>query len=65
MKKALTVLGLGALAALSSAVHLPVPLLQIGLPGILSLYFDLFSGVIQAFIFCMLTLANVGAARQG
>ena len=56
---------LGALAALSSAVHLPVPLLQIGLPGILSLYFDLFSGVIQAFIFCMLTLANVGAARQG
>ena len=56
---------LGALAALSSAVHLPVPLLQIGLPGILSLYFDLFSGVIQAFIFCMLTLANVGAARRG
>ena len=55
---------LSALAALSSALHLPVPLLQIGIPGVLSVYFDLFSGCIQAFIFSMLTMAYVGSARE-
>lgn len=42
---------------------LPVPLLQIGLPGILSLYFDCFTACMQAFIFSMLTMAYVGDAR--
>lgn len=57
---------LGALQALSGAVlgFLPVPLLQIGIPGILSLYFDLFTGAMQAFIFSMLTMAYVGDARS-
>ncbi len=32
------------------------PFLQIGLPAILSVYFDLFSGCLQAFIFAMLTM---------
>ena len=36
-----------------------IPLLQIGLPGILSIYFDVFSGLMQAFIFAMLTMLNV------
>lgn len=35
------------------------PLLQIGLPAILSLYFDIFSGCMQAFIFAMLTMLNI------
>lgn len=48
-----------AFAGLSSAIKLPVPLLQLGLPGIISLYFDLFSGVIQAYIFCTLTMVYV------
>ena len=39
-----------------------IPLLQIGLPAILSLYFDVFSGLMQAFIFAMLTMMNVAGA---
>ncbi|MDO4744910.1 MAG: F0F1 ATP synthase subunit A, partial [Clostridia bacterium] len=35
------------------------PFLQIGLPAILSLYFDLFSGCLQAYIFAMLTMLYV------
>ncbi len=35
------------------------PFLQIGLPAILSLYFDIFSGALQAFIFAMLTMLYV------
>lgn len=60
----ITTLLLGALAALSTALHLPLPIFQIGIPGVLSLYFDLFSGCIQAFIFSMLTMAYVGSARE-
>ncbi|MBQ7455980.1 MAG: F0F1 ATP synthase subunit A [Clostridia bacterium] len=39
-----------------------VPFLQIGLPAVLSLYFDLFSGCMQAFIFAMLTMLFVATA---
>ena len=39
-----------------------IPFLQIGLPAVLSLYFDLFSGGLQAFIFAMLTMLNVSGA---
>ncbi len=35
------------------------PYLQIGLPAILSLYFDIFSGLMQAFIFAMLTMLYI------
>lgn len=35
------------------------PLLQIGIPAVLSLYFDIFSGCLQAFIFAMLTMMYV------
>ena len=60
----------GALAALSSVVFgwIPnqivssIPFLQIGIPAVLSLYFDLFSGFIQALVFCMLTMVYVGEA---
>jgi F-type H+-transporting ATPase subunit a len=36
-----------------------IPFLRIGLPAVLSLYFDLFSSLMQAFIFAMLTMLNV------
>lgn len=35
------------------------PFLQIGLPAILSIYFDVFSGCLQAYIFAMLTMMYV------
>jgi len=35
------------------------PFLQIGLPAILSIYFDIFSGCLQAFIFAMLTMLYI------
>lgn len=35
------------------------PLFQIGLPAIFSIYFDVFSGCLQAFIFAMLTMMYV------
>lgn len=37
------------------------PLLQIGIPAILSIYFDVFSGLLQAFIFAMLTMLYIGS----
>lgn len=39
-----------------------IPLLQIGLPAILSIYFDVFSGLLQAYIFAMLTMMYVSGA---
>ena len=39
-----------------------IPIFQVGIPAILSLYFDLFSGFIQALVFCMLTMVYVGEA---
>lgn len=37
---------------------------QVGIPAVLSVYFDLFSGCIQAYIFSMLTMVNVGSAAE-
>ncbi len=39
-----------------------IPWLQIGIPAVLSIYFDVFSGCLQAFIFAMLTMLNVSGA---
>ena len=36
-----------------------IPFLQIGIPAILSLYLDIFSGLMQAFIFAMLTMLYI------
>ena len=36
-----------------------LPIFRIGLPAIFSLYFDIFSGCMQAFIFAMLTMLNI------
>ena len=35
------------------------PLFQIGLPAVLSIYFDVFSGCLQAFIFATLTMLYI------
>ena len=36
-----------------------IPFFQIGIPAVLSAYFDVFSGCMQAYIFAMLTMLNV------
>ena len=65
----LTSLIYGSLALLSNAVlgWIPgiigeIPLFQAGIPAVLSLYFDLFSGFVQAFVFSLLTMVYVAAA---
>lgn len=66
----LTTMIYGALAAGSSLLlsWIPneiissIPILQVGIPAFLSIYFDLFTGFIQALVFCMLTMVYVGAA---
>lgn len=40
---------------------LGVPILSLGLPAVLSLYFDVFSGVIQAFVFSLLTMIYISS----
>ncbi len=65
----------GALAVASSAllglipgvvgdVLSQIPILSVGLPAITSVYFDWFSGVMQAFIFCMLTVMYIANAAE-
>ena len=39
-----------------------IPFLQVGIPAILSIYFDLFSSFMQAFIFSMLTMLYIANA---
>lgn len=41
-----------------------IPFLSVGIPAITSLYFDWFSGVMQAFIFCMLTIMYIANAAE-
>ena len=42
-----------------------IPLLQVGIPAVFSVYFDIFSSCLQAFIFCMLTMMYIGSAAEG
>ena len=49
----------GALALLGLS---GVPYLEVGIPGILSLYFDVFSGGVQALVFSLLTMVYIGNA---
>ncbi len=41
-----------------------IPILGIGLPAITGVYFDWFSGCMQAFIFCMLTVMYIANAAE-
>ena len=65
----LTALIYSALAGLSSLIlgWLPgvigtIPFFQVGIPAFLSIYFDLFSGFVQALVFSLLTMVYVGGA---
>lgn len=51
----------GALANLTPG-FIGVPILQAGLPVVLHLYFDLFAGLLQSFIFAMLTMVFISIA---
>ena len=42
-----------------------IPILAVGLPAIMSFYFDWFSGIMQAFIFTMLTIMYIANASEG
>lgn len=42
-----------------------LPILAVGLPAITSVYFDWFSGAMQAYIFCMLTTRYIANASEG
>lgn len=54
-----------ALAALSNAIlSIGIPFMQLGIPAVLSIYFDLFTGFMQAYIFCTLTMVFVGMALE-
>lgn len=39
-----------------------IPILQVGLPAALSVYFDLFSGFVQAFVFSLLSMVYIAGA---
>ncbi len=49
-----------ALTGLSNALGLSIPIFTIGVPAVLSVYFDLFSGFMQAYIFISLSMAFIG-----
>lgn len=58
---ALTLIGLCSLLE-SIGLVAGIPILSLGIPGILSLYFDVFSGLVQALVFSLLTMVYVGNA---
>ena len=67
----LTSLIYAALAALTTALFswLPdavaaafPPIFQVGIPAVLSIYFDLFSGFVQALVFSLLTMVYIAGA---
>ena len=66
----ITTLVYGALAALSSLLigWIPavgsIPFFQIGLPAFLSIYFDVFTSFLQAYIISMLTMVFVSSANE-
>lgn len=43
---------------------LPIPIFELGIPAVLHAYFDVFAGVLQAFIFTMLTMVFVSMAMD-
>lgn len=68
----ITSLVYGGLASLSAAVlaWVPdsflasIPIFQVGIPAILSIYFDLFTSFLQAYIICMLTMVFIKSSGE-
>ena len=61
---ALSGLVLGLLPGALGDVLSNIPIFAAGIPAVLSLYFDFFSSVLQAFIFCMLTMMYIASAAD-
>lgn len=55
---------LGLLPGALGSVLSRIPILDVGIPAVLSVYFDWFSGIMQAFIFCMLTVMYIANAAE-
>ena len=55
---------LGLLPGIVGDVLSQIPFLDVGIPAIMSVYFDWFSGIMQAFIFCMLTVMYIANAAE-
>ena len=53
---------LGLLTWLGALGKVQIPILQLGIPAVLSVYFDLFSGFVQAFVFSLLTMVYIAGA---
>ena len=56
---------LGLLPGAVGVLLAKIPILDVGIPAILSVYFDWFTGVMQAYIFCMLTTMYIANAAEG
>lgn len=53
---------LGLLTFLDLLGGVEIPILQLGIPAVLSIYFDLFSGFVQAFVFSLLSMVYIAGA---
>ena len=59
----IVLIALGLLGALENlGILAGVPILQFGIPALLSVYFDLFSGFVQAFVFSLLSMVYIAGA---
>ena len=53
---------LGLLTRFDLLGGVQIPVLQLGIPAVLSIYFDLFSGFVQAFVFSLLSMVYIAGA---
>ena len=53
---------LGILMYLDLLGGIQIPIFQFGIPAVLSIYFDLFSGFVQAFVFSLLSMVYISGA---
>ncbi len=53
-----------ALGSISGAIGMTIPIFQVGIPAVLHMYFDLFAGLLQSFIFTMLTMVFISMAMD-
>ncbi len=51
-------------AATNAFLGMTIPILQVGIPSVLHIYFDMFSGLLQSFIFTMLTMVFIAGAME-
>ena len=55
----------GLIPGIVGGVLSKIPFLSVGIPAITGVYFDWFTSVMQAFIFCMLTTLYIANAAEG